>query len=144
MSATLPLLMLAEGRRPRPRKAPLSRPKESKLQCAVADLLRAHALPEWQWTHFPAGEWRGVITGARLKRFGLQRGWPDIQLLSPTGKFYGLELKRLGETLTEDQADFQTWCIAHAVPYCVAYSIDQALAVLDAWSCLRIKIGGAP
>jgi hypothetical protein len=144
MSATLPLLMLAEGRRPRPRKAPLSRPKESKLQCAVADLLRAHALPEWQWTHFPAGEWRGVITGARLKRFGLQRGWPDIQLLSPTGKFYGLELKRLGETLTEDQADFQLWCIANAVPYSVAYSLDQALAVLDAWSCLRIKIGGAP
>ena len=144
MSATLPLLMLAEGRRPRPRKAPLSRPKESKLQCAVADLLRAHALPEWQWTHFPAGEWRGVITGARLKRFGLQRGWPDIQLLSPTGKFYGLELKRRGETLTEDQADFQLWCIANAVPYSVAYSLDQALAVLDAWSCLRIKIGGAP
>jgi hypothetical protein len=26
----------------------------------------------------------------------------------------------------------------------VAYSLDQALAVLDAWSCLRIKIGGAP
>jgi hypothetical protein len=86
--------------------------------------------------------WRGVITGARLKRFGLQRGFPDIQLISPAGLF-GLELKRAGEGLTDDQTDFQTWCIAHAVPYSVAYSIDQALTVLDAWGCLRIAIGGA-
>jgi hypothetical protein len=100
-------------------------------------------LPSWRWSHFPAGEQRGIITGSRLKRFGLQRGWPDLQLLSPLGKFHGLELKRLGEELTEDQADFQLWCIAHAVPYSVAYSIDEALAVLDAWGCLRIKIGGA-
>jgi hypothetical protein len=144
MTAIPPLLMLCEGRKPRARKAPLARPKESKLQCAVADLLRRHALPKWQWTHFPAGEWRGVITGARLKRFGVQRGWPDIQLLSPTGKFHGLELKRAGETLTDDQADFQVWCIANAVPYAVAYSIDEAITALDSWGCLRIKIGGVP
>ena len=143
MTATPPLLMICEGRKPRTRKAPLARPKESKLQCAVADLLRPHALPEWRWTHFPAGEWRGVITGARLKRMGLKRGFPDIQLISPAGLFHGLELKREGESLTEDQADFQLWCIAHGVPYSVAYSIDEALAVLDAWSCLRIKIGGS-
>jgi hypothetical protein len=73
---------------------------------------------------------------------GLQRGFPDIQLISPAGLFHGLELKRAGENLTDDQEAFQTWCIAHAVPYSVAYSIDEALAVLDAWFCLRIKIGG--
>ena len=144
MTATPPLLMICEGRRPRPRKAPLARPKECTLQCAVADVLRPHALPEWRWTHFPAGEGREVITGARLKRMGLQRGFPDIQLISPPGLFHGLELKRSGEKLTDDQEAFQTWCIANAVPYCVAYSIDEALAALDAWACLRIKIGGAP
>jgi hypothetical protein len=143
MSATPPLLMIAEGRKPRPRKAPANRPRESQLQTEVADLLRAHALDGWRWSHFPAGERRDVITGARLKRFGLQRGWPDIVLLSPGGKFHGLELKRLGEALTEDQETFQTWSIRKAVPYSVAYSIDEALAVLDAWSCLRIKIGGS-
>jgi hypothetical protein len=143
MTAIPPLLMLCEGRRPRARKAPANRPRESQLQTEVADLLRADALDGWRWSHFPAGEWRGVITGARLKRFGLQRGWPDIQMLSPSGKFHGLELKRLGETLTEDQADFQVWCVKHAVNYSVAYSIDEALAVLDAWRCLRIAIGCA-
>jgi hypothetical protein len=139
---SLPLLMIAEGRKPRPRKAPVARPKECQLQCAVADLLRRHALPEWRWSHFPAGEWRGVITGARLKRMGLQRGWPDFLLVAPDGAIRCLELKRAGESLTDDQADFKLWCIAHAVNYSVAYSIDEALAVLDAWSCLRIRIGG--
>jgi hypothetical protein len=141
---SLPLLELAQGRKPRARKAPVARPKESTLQCAVADLLRHHARPEWRWSHFPAGEWRGVITGARLKRMGLQRGFPDIQLISPEGLFHGLELKRLGETLTEDQEAFQVWSVANGVPYSVCRTIDEALAVLDFWSCLRIKIGGAP
>src|ERR1019366_9945897 len=127
--------MLSEGRRPRARRAPAVRPREYKLQTAVADILRAHALPEWRWSHFPAGEWRGLITGARLKRMGLMRGWPDIQLLSPIGRFYGLELKREGESLTEDQEAFQLWAIQKSVPYSVAYSIDDALAVLDAWRC---------
>jgi hypothetical protein len=141
MSATPPLLMLCEGRKPRARKAPVSRPKESLLQCAVAYLLRRHALPEWRWTHFPAGERRDVITGARLKRMGLQRGFPDIQLISPAGLFHGLELKRAGESLTDDQADFQLWCIRSGVPFSVCRTTEEAFAVLDAWQCLRrIKI----
>jgi hypothetical protein len=77
-----------------------------------------------------------------LKRFGLHRGWPDLQLLSPIGKFHGLELKRAGETLTEDQETFQTWCIKCGVSYAVAYTVDEALTALDEWGCLRIKIGG--
>jgi hypothetical protein len=144
MTAIPPLLARMQGAKTRTRKSPANRPRESQLQTEVADLLRAHALDGWRWSHFPAGELRNVITGARLKRFGLQRGWPDIQLLSPSGKFHGLELKRLGETLTEDQEAFQVWCIRSGVPYSVCQTIDQALAVLDAWSCLRIKIGGAP
>jgi hypothetical protein len=138
MSAMPPLLMLCEGRKPRARRAPVARPKECALQCAVAELLRCHALPTWRWTHFPAGEWRGVITGARLKRMGLMRGFPDIQLISPAGVFHGLELKRTGESLTGDQEAFQLWSVANGVPYSVAYSIDEALAVLNAWKCLCI------
>jgi len=143
MSATPPLLAIAEGRKPRPRKAPVARPKESTLQCSVAALLRDHRLPEWQWTHFPAGEKRDVITGARLKRYGLARGWPDIILLSPAGLAHFLELKRRGESLTDDQAEFQRWAIRHGVPHSVADSFDQALAFLDAIGCLRIRIGGS-
>jgi len=141
--STPPLLLLAAGGKPRPRKAPQYRPLESRLQCDVAALLREHALPSWRWSHFPAGERRDIITGARLKRYGLARGWPDIILLSPTGRFHGLELKREGESLTEDQAEFQLWAIRHNVPHSVAFTFDEALAFLDTIGCLRVRIGGA-
>jgi VRR-NUC domain len=143
MSALPPLLMIAAGGQPRPRKAPPSRPKESKLQCDIAELLRCHALPSWLWTHFPAGELRDVITGARLKRMGLQRGWPDFLLVSPHGSVRFLELKRQGEPLSCAQEEFRVFCIRHGILHVVADTFDQALAILDHWGCLRVKIGGS-
>jgi len=144
--STPPLLMIASGRKPRPRKAIAFRPLECKLQTDVAKVLSDHALPTWRWSHFPAGEHRDVRTGARLKRMGLQKGWPDIVLINPAGLFHGLELKRRGETLTDEQQDFRVWCCRFGVPHSVAYSFDDAFAVLSAWGCLRImlpeKIGG--
>ena len=73
---------------------------------------------------------------------GVQRGWPDFTLFDPTGRLHALELKREGETLTDDQEDFQIWCIARGVPHSVSRSVDEALMVLDAWGVLRVKIGG--
>jgi hypothetical protein len=110
----------------------------------VADVLKDHALPEWRWSHFPAGERRDVRTGARLKRYGLQKGWPDVVLINPAGLFHGLELKRIGQDLTDEQADFQVWCCRFGVPHSVADTFDQALAVLSAWGCLRLGIGRRP
>jgi hypothetical protein len=142
MSAIPPLLMLCEGRKPRARKAPLARPKEIVLHMAVANVLRDHGHPDWRWTHIPSGEVRDMRTAAKLKQMGTKRGWPDFLLVSPDGAIRCLELKRIGGKLTDDQANFQTSCIAHAVRHSVCRTFDEALAVLDAWSCLRIKIGG--
>ena len=143
MKAMPPLLLLAAGRKVRARKAPVIRPKESALHCAVAKVLHEHALPTWRWSHFPSGEKRDIIAGARLKRMGLQRGWPDMILVGPDGRFYALELKRQGETLTDEQEAFQLWCIGHGVPHVVAFTIDEVLTTFDQWGCLRIRIGGA-
>jgi len=137
-----PLLAICEGRKARARKAPLTAPKEYRLQTDVADVLKDHALPEWRWSHFPAGERRDVRTGARLKRMGLQKGWPDVVLINPAGLFHGLELKRAGEDLTDEQADFQVWCCRVGIPYSCARSFDEALGFLDHIGCLRIRIGG--
>jgi hypothetical protein len=43
-------------------------------------------MPGWQWTHLPFGEKRSAVTGARLKRMGTKRGWPDFILLSPAAR----------------------------------------------------------
>src|SRR3954468_15080373 len=87
-------------------------PKEFALHCMVADMVRRWIQPGWIWTHFPAGEARPheviggkriSITGARLQRMGLNTGFPDFQFFAITGRCCFLELKRRGETGTEDQ-----------------------------------------
>jgi hypothetical protein len=141
MSALSPLLMLAQGHKPRPRRAPAQhKPKEIALHCAVAKLLREHCLESWQWFHIPNGEARDIRTAVKLKKMGVKAGLADIALISPGGMFHALELKRLGERLSDAQRDFQSWCVRSAVPYSVAYSLDDALEVLSAWNCLRIVI----
>lgn len=81
-------------------------------------------------THVPAGEIRNKRTAAKLK--GTKPGWPDFILTPPTGQLHCLELKRRG-----------------GVPHAVCRTLDEALAALDAWHFLTIKIpprgnGGAP
>ncbi len=141
--ATPPLLMIAEGRKPRLRKAPTSRPKEHVLHFATAKLLRERCREDWQFTHIPSGELRDPRTAAKLKQMGLQRGFPDFVLISPRGLLHALELKRIGETLTDEQDVFRLWCVRYGVPHVVAYSIDEVLVAFRVWDCLSIKIGGA-
>lgn len=136
-----PLLAISQGIRARPRKAKAPRPKEIELHMAVADVLRRFAKPDWRWSHFPAGEHRDVRTGAKLRAMGLARGWPDFVLFSPViGQLHALELKRGGEDLTEEQRDFRSWCFGHAIPYATAWTVDDAMAALERFGVLRIKI----
>jgi VRR-NUC domain len=143
MRALPPLLALAAGKKVRPRRAPVIRPKELVLHMAVAKLLREHCLPEWQWCHIPNGELRDKRTAGKLKQMGTKPGWPDFVLIPPAGQLHCLELKRIGETLSDDQEDFRDWCIRHGVPHVVAFTIDEVLTSFDQWGCLRIRTGGA-
>jgi hypothetical protein len=140
MTAAPPLLVLAAGGTPRLRKLRVPTPEECELQIAVADLLRAHCLPDWRWTHVPSGGLRDIITAARMKRFGLQRGWPDILLISPRALPHFLELKRLGEALSEEQEELRRWCLRVGIPHAVAWKIDQVLKTFDEWGCLRVRV----
>jgi len=132
-----PLIMIAEGRRPRLRKAPTSRPKEIALHMLVAALLRRRCRSDWQWTHIASGEVRDRRTAAKLKQMGVRPGWPDFVLIAPRGQMHCLELKRAGESLSDDQETFKFWCVRHGVPFVVAYAIDDVLAAFVAWRCLR-------
>jgi len=134
----LPLLMIAAGRKPRLRRAPTSRPKELTLHLSVGKLLRDHARPDWQWCHIPSGELRDKRTAAKLKAMGTRPGWPDFILIPPIGQLHALELKRVGEWLSDEQETFRLWCITHGIPHCVAYTIDEVLTVFATWNCLSI------
>jgi VRR-NUC domain len=88
-------------------------------------------------------ELRDKITAAKLKAMGVRRGIPDIVLISPLGSVRFLEFKRQGESLSDAQEEFRVFCIRHGIPHSVVFDVDQALASLGQWGCLRIKIGGA-
>jgi hypothetical protein len=127
------------------KKARFRRPPpapEFRTQCALAELLRYSADPEWFWTAFPSGEKRTAATGARLKRMGVKPGVSDFIFISPDGRFCGLELKRgrLGR-LSEAQESFRDWCQRHGVTYAVADSYDAAVTILVGWGVLKSEVG---
>jgi hypothetical protein len=124
-------------------------PTEFALHCAVADMLRRWAVPGWKWSHFPAGEERPAqiingkrvsFAGARLKRMGLNRGFPDFQFFHVDGRVAFLELKRAGETLDDDQAVIAEHMVHAGHGYLCTASFDEAIATLVAWGVLRAGI----
>jgi VRR-NUC domain len=110
---------------------------EFSLHVMVADVLERWASPGWRFTHFPAGELRNKVTAARLKRMGTKPGWPDLILLSPMSLTYFLELKRCGERLSDNQAEFADWCAAHGYPFACCDDFSAALVVLKNWGAVR-------
>ena len=116
-------------------------PTEFRVACAFSDTLRRFGRADWKFSAFPAGEHRAAITGERLRRMGLAKGWPDYLFISPQGQLHCLELKRRrGGQLTTEQAEFRDWCAAHGVPWCVAYSYDDAIAAVTAWGVLKREV----
>lgn len=113
---------------------------EFEVQCMVADTLRAAAAPGWIWTHLPMGEARTAATGARLKRMGTQRGWPDFLLIDPGGRPHGLELKRGNQPQTDDQKLIESAFLGRACPYQVARSFKQAIEILKVWGAVRTTV----
>lgn len=139
MTLTPPLLAAMAGFKVRQRKERVPVPKESVLHFAVAKLLREHTLPSWRWTHIGHGEKRDIKTAIKLMQLGQKPGWPDFLFISPTGRVHCLELKRLGGELSFNQEEFRIWCVAHSVPYEVAYTMDHVLLALERWECLNVK-----
>jgi VRR-NUC domain len=73
---------------------------------------------------------------------GAKKGWPDFLLVAPSGGLHCLELKREGEKLSPEQEAFQLHCVAHGIPFVVAYSVRDALVAFDVWDCLEPEAAG--
>jgi hypothetical protein len=145
MSRATPLFDWPVKRRPKGHTSPKPLgPKEVAIHGAIVDALRRFGKSDWAWSHFPAGELRGSATGAKLKRLGLQPGWPDLILVAPGGRFHALEIKRAGGVVSDDQQAFLIWCSANDVPNAIVRTVDEALDVLGRWGALRVSMGGRP
>ena len=102
---------------------------EFRLTCLVADYL-ARCAPELTVSHFPAGEHRSATTGARLKRMGLRRGWPDFIAVLPGGRACGFELKADGGRQSDHQLAIQHAFEATGAAYYVVRSLDDLRSAL--------------
>ena len=113
---------------------------EFRTHVMVADALKLGSAPGWLWTHFPAGEKRDPKTAGRLKRMGVQPGWPDFLLVSPAGLLHCLELKRGPAPLTDNQKRLGAAMSVRGVPYAVARSFSDAMDVLADWGAVRLTV----
>jgi hypothetical protein len=140
---TPPLLAMMSGKKVRPRRQRDPVPLEIVLHVHVADLLRAHCLPDWRWTHINRKA-KDAREGKIFKTMGAVPGWPDFLLLSPfdSRQVHGLELKRIGKDVEEGSAqdEWRDWCLLHGGKYAVASTMDDVLRAFDAWGCLRVEI----
>lgn len=118
-----------------PRKQPDH--KEYRLQCKVADELRAHARPDVFWTSIPMGENRPGASGARVKASGGRAGSPDLVFVIK-GRVYGLELKAEdGDGPTDLQVAAGALLEAAGGVYAVAKGMEAAMGLLTGWGVFR-------
>jgi hypothetical protein len=144
-------LHLFKGKKQRGVKLPPA--PEFNLHVMVANILHRWGSKDWDWTHLPFGEHRSAKTGARLKRMGTKRGWPDFILFAPRehkvegqkylrayGRVYCLELKRKGAKLSDEQKNLMFSLIGKGHSYDVADNFADALTILKRWGAVRATV----
>lgn len=107
----------------------MNRPEQD-MQRAVFQHLAARAAPGVVAWHPPNGGARSKIEGAIFKGIGVKPGVPDVNAVKG-GKFYGLELKAKGGTLSLKQIDMQAALREAGAEIGVATSLDEALEWLE-------------
>lgn len=120
----------------RPKYGAKPRMSEAALHKAVAAYLRLALKPPTIWTTIGHGG-GGKIRGAQLKAMGVQKGWPDILVMTPNGdkgdtRVVGIELKAKSGRMTDEQTALReafgkTWA-----RYFKATSVDQVETFLHA------------
>lgn len=105
----------------------------------IRDLRKILPQPECFLTAFPAGG-GGFMRGAFLKSMGLVPGFPDL-LLIYRGVAFGMELKVVGNDLTETQRATHAALGRAGMDVRVIRSLDDAMLALAAWG-IPTRISG--
>lgn len=105
------------------------------LQSAIVDALKPVLRKEVLLTAFPAGG-GGRVRGAKLKRAGLQAGWPDLQLVFK-GRYYGIEVKTPIGKLSTAQSHIHQRLEESGCKVAVVRSVNDALEKVFDWGLAR-------
>lgn len=99
---------------------------ETTEQIAVVDYCNAIGVPI---VHIPNEGKRSALTGAQLKRMGLQRGFPDLLVPLVRMGYHGLfiEMKYGKGRLSEAQREWLSRLNKEGYAVCVCYGADEAI-----------------
>lgn len=118
--------------------------REHPLQKQIADALRIEIAPAGKvsrlgvvWFSVDHANYAGEVPGIRIGR-GIAAGIPDMFVLYQ-GRAYLIELKAAGGVLSEAQKAFLAAGLCSAVHVGVAGSVEDVLALLDAWEVPRAR-----
>ena len=108
---------------------------EYDVQCEIVTFLRQNLKPLALFTSFPAGG-GGRIRGAKLKKSGLARGWPDLQIVYK-GKYYGLEVKNDKGVVSDCQKELHKQLIKQGAKVRVVKSVFDVEVAINDWHLSR-------
>ena len=86
--------------------------------------------------HTPNEGKRSTSTGGRLKKEGLRKGFPDISLCAPHGRYAGLyiELKRIkGSKISKEQKEWIIKLNKHQYAAVFCYGWEEAWKIIKAY-----------
>lgn len=97
---------------------------------AIVDYCNLRGIPI---AHVPNEGKRSLQYGARLKKMGMQKGFPDLIIPLPKGKYHGLyiEVKVNNNTTTVDQKNWLTILHGNGYAATACWGIDDSLAVVN-------------
>lgn len=109
---------------------------ESHIQIAVCDFARLHKIPFY---HVPNEGKRSFVMGKLLKRMGMVAGFSDCFMPRGNERFKGLfiELKSGSNKVTPAQLQFINQMIDEGYAAHVAYSTEEAIAIIKAFYSLK-------
>lgn len=111
------------------------------LQVQIIEALKKILLASVCFTAFPAGG-GGRIRGAKLKKAGLNPGWPDIQLIAADGRYYGMEVKTQKGRLSPAQKALHRRLEENNCKVAVVRSVEEAMDAVNDWKLTLIRYRG--
>lgn len=102
---------------------------EQVLVCRYLDFLGL------DYCHIANEGLRSERTGARLKKIGLKRGFPDLAIFKACGKYHGLfiEMKSLRGTATKEQREWIVKLNTDGYYAKICRGFDEARKVIDSY-----------
>ena len=105
---------------------------ERDLHEQIVRVLRLGLGSDVAWTCFPAGPHGTPKDGAKLKRLGLQSGWPDL-LFIHNGQALFIELKAADGRISPSQVETHYRIITAGGKVATCNSVESVLQVLRNW-----------